>query len=206
MYISPIAPLNRARPTNPLGSMRPTLLALLWVVCAPVLAAEPAWIDEARGVATSVPPKLLAVLKAEIEKGGPASAIEVCREQAPALARAASEQTGWSVRRVSLRNRNPKAVPDAWERAALEEFDRRAAAGEAPVALEKAEIVTDGGRPYYRYMRALPTQELCVQCHGAPDKLSAAVKAKLAALYPQDSAVGYAPGHIRGAMTIRKPM
>ena len=39
------------------------------------------------------------------------------------MAKAASEQSGWTIKRVSLRNRNPKAVPDAWERAALEEFD-----------------------------------------------------------------------------------
>ena len=40
------------------------------------------------------------------------------------MAKTASEQTGWAIRRVSLKNRNPKAVPDAWERETLEEFDR----------------------------------------------------------------------------------
>lgn len=54
------------------------------------------------------------------------------------MAKAASEQTGWMVKRVSLQNRNPKAVPDAWERAVLEDFDKRAAAGESPTTLEKA--------------------------------------------------------------------
>jgi hypothetical protein len=182
-----------------------TTLALV-VVTLPASAADPAWVEQARKVATSVPPKLLAVLKEEIDRGGAESAIAACRDKAPQLAKTASEQTGWSVRRVSLRNRNPKAVPDAWERAALEDFDRRAAAGESPATLEKAEIVADGGRKEYRYLRALPTQELCLQCHGAPDRLSAGVKEKLAALYPQDRAVGYAPGQIRGAMTIRKPL
>ena len=66
-----------------------------------------------------VPPKLLQVLTEEIAKGGPASAIEVCNVKAPQMAKAASEQTGWMVKRVSLQNRNPKAVPDAWERACL---------------------------------------------------------------------------------------
>jgi len=97
-------------------------------------------------------------------------------------------------------------VPDAWERAALEDFDRRAASGESPASLEKAEIVTEDGTQSYRYMRALPTQPLCLACHGLPEQLTPAVKEKLKTLYPDDKAVGYRPGEIRGAMTIRKPV
>jgi len=169
-------------------------------------AQEPAWVGEARKVAGSVPPKLLAVLTEEIGKNGPEGAILVCRDKAPQLAKAASEETGWSVRRVSLRNRNPRAVPDAWERAALEDFDRRAASGESATTLEKAEIMVEDGKRSYRYMRALPTQPQCLNCHGSPEQLSPAVMEKLKALYPDDKAVGYRPGDIRGAMTIRKPV
>ncbi|HSN45370.1 MAG TPA: DUF3365 domain-containing protein [Casimicrobiaceae bacterium] len=178
------------------------------LLCAIVSASaqEPAWVGEARKVAGSVPPKLLAVLTEEIGKNGPEGAILVCRDKAPQLAKAASDETGWSVRRVSLRNRNPRAVPDAWERAALEDFDRRAASGESATTLEKAEIVAEGGKQSYRYMRALPTQPLCLNCHGSPEQLTPAVIEKLKALYPDDKAVGYRPGEIRGAMTIRKPV
>jgi hypothetical protein len=171
-----------------------------------VIAADPAWVGDARTVAGSVPPKLLAMLVEEIGKGGPESAIAVCSEKAPQMAKAASEATGWNIRRVSLKNRNPKAVPDAWERAALEDFDRRAAAGEAPVTLERAEIVTDGGQQSYRYMRALPVQPLCLSCHGVVEQLSPAVQQQLKALYPDDKGTGYRVGEIRGAMTIRKSM
>lgn len=180
-------------------------VAALGACSAPPPPAEAAWVGEARGVATSVPPRLLGVLREEIAKGGPEGAIDACREQAPELARNASAQSGWTVRRVSLRQRNPKAVPDAWEQAALLDFDRRAAAGEKPATLERAELVQEDGRAVYRYMRALPTQELCLGCHGTDDRLSPAVKARLAALYPDDKAVGYGLGQIRGAMTIKKP-
>jgi hypothetical protein len=179
-------------------------------LAAALLATLPAFADdllpEARKVAGMVPPKLLAVLTVEMDKSGPEGAIGVCREKAPEMAKAASQQTGWAIRRVSLNNRNPKAVPDAWERSALEDFDRRAAAGESPATLEKGELVTEDGKKSYRYMKALPTVELCTSCHGAQDKLSPAVKEKLAALYPQDKAVGYTAGQIRGAITIRKPL
>lgn len=173
--------------------------------CASAPAPDMAWQAEARQVASTVPPRLLAVLQAEIARGGPAGAVEVCRDKAPAMARTASQETGWSIRRVSLRNRNPKAVPDAWERAALEDFDRRAAAGVPPAQLERVEVVSDGGRRLQRYMRALPTQDLCTQCHGTPDRISPAVTAKLAQFYPQDRATGYQVGQIRGAITLLRP-
>lgn len=181
-------------------------MAAMLAGCAATKPADMGWVPQARAVSTSVPPKLLAVLQQEIARGGPEGAIAACRDQAPALARAASEQTGWTVRRVSLRNRNPKAVPDAWERAALEDFDRRGAAKEPPATLETAAVMLENGQPVQRYMRALPTLPLCTQCHGAPDMLSPAVTARLKALYPDDRATGYAVGDIRGAMTLRRPV
>ena len=57
----------------------------------------------------------------------------------------------------------------------------------------------------WRYMRALPVQEFCLNCHGMPDQLSPAVKERLRELYPDDKGVGYSVGQIRGAMTISKP-
>jgi hypothetical protein len=189
--------------------MRATRLATIAFILAwalPLAAQDPAWVGDARKVATSIPPRLLAVLTEELARGGPEGAIAACRDVAPQLAKAASAETGWSIRRVSLRNRNPRAVPDAWERAALEEFDRRAASGESPTALEKAEIVVEDGRRHYRYMRALPVQPLCVNCHGAVDQLAPATRHKLKELYPEDRAIGYKTGDLRGAMTIRKPL
>ncbi len=190
--------------------LRKTLLALAMTAALPALPAlaadEAQLLDEARKVATSIPPKLLEVLDDEIRKGGPENAIGVCREKAPQMAKAASEKTGWAIRRVSLKHRNPKAVPDAWEKAALEEFDRRAAAGEKPTGLEKGELLTVGGQQVYRYMKALPTQDLCLQCHGTPERVSPAVQARLHELYPDDKAVGYSAAEIRGAITIRKPL
>jgi len=182
---------------------------LLSTAClaGPALAQDQAaLLTDARKIATAVPAKLLAVLTEEMNQGGPEQAMTTCRDKAPKMVAAASAETGWSVRRVSLKNRNPKAVPDPWERAALEDFDRRAAAGDAPATLEKAELVDEDGHKVYRYMKALPTQPLCLNCHGASEQLTPAVKAKLAELYPQDKAVGYGVAQLRGAITLKKPL
>ena len=185
--------------------MRKILLSIALLGSLNAFADEAPWLGEARKVASQVPPKLLQALNEEIAKGGPASAVGLCNEKAPLMAKTASEKTGWTIKRVSLQNRNPKAVPDAWERAALEDFDRRAAAGESPATLEKSDVVTtDAGRTEYRYMKALPVQQVCRACHGASESLAPDVATQLHALYPNDKAVGYTLGQIRGAMTIRK--
>ncbi len=179
--------------------------AVLWLGL-PALAQDEPWPADARKVAGAVPPKLLEVLTTQIAKDGPASAVAVCNEKAPQMAKAASEQSGWAIRRVSLRNRNPKAVPDAWELAALEDFDRRTAAGEKPATLEKFEVVEVASGKEYRYMKALPTQQVCLACHGTSDTISPEVAEKIHALYPADKAVGYSLGQIRGAITLRKAL
>ncbi|HRD96387.1 MAG TPA: DUF3365 domain-containing protein [Rubrivivax sp.] len=167
-------------------------------------ATEPAWVAEARQVAAAVPPRLLAVLQEELDRSGPEGAVAVCNEKAPQMARVASEKSGWAIRRVSLRNRNPKAVPDAWEQAALLEFDRRLAAQEPASRLEKSEVTQEGGQKVQRYIRALPTAKLCLECHGSAEQISPAVAARLKALYPADLATGYSVGQLRGAITLRQ--
>ena len=186
--------------------MQKFLVSVALLASLNALADDAPWLADARKVASQVPPKLLQVLNDEIAKGGPVAAMAVCREKAPQMAKAASEQTGWTIKRVSLRNRNPKAAPDAWERATLEEFDRRAAAGESPATLEKSVTETVAGRTEVRYMKALPVQAVCLACHGATDQLAPEVAAQLHTLYPDDKAVGYTQGQIRGAMTIRKAL
>lgn len=190
-----------------MGRLNSAVIAMTLCLSWPALAQNDALLTQAREVAGAVPPKLLAVLEAQIAQGGPASAVGVCNEKAPQMAKSASEKTGWAIRRVSLRNRNPKAVPDAWELTALQEFDRRAAAGEQASTLEKFAIVTNAsGGKEYRYMKALPTQPLCLACHGSADAIAPEVAEKIRALYPADKATGYAVGDIRGAITIRKTL
>ncbi|OGT01560.1 MAG: hypothetical protein A2Z65_02880, partial [Gallionellales bacterium RIFCSPLOWO2_02_58_13] len=171
-------------------------------VVPPAHAGDDALLDEARKVASSLPPKMLAKLQEEIAKSGPEGAIPVCKDMAPNMAAKVLQETGWKVRRVSLKVRNEaRAIPDEWEKAALEDFDKRAAAGESPAKLEKGEKVGNE----YRYVKALPVQPLCLSCHGSAEQISPAVKSVLAQHYPNDRATGYSVGQIRGAISVRKP-
>lgn len=176
--------------------------ALITPFAAPLAYAnDEALLGEARKVATTLPPKLIVALQEEITKSGPEGAIPVCKDMAPRMAGEISQQTGWKIKRVSLKARNDaRAIPDAWERAALEDFDKRAAAGEAPAKLEKGERIGNE----YRFVKALPVQPLCLSCHGPAEQLSPAIKAAIGQHYPNDKATGYSEGQIRGVISVRK--
>lgn len=184
------------------------------LVLAAALAAPAGWAqdvgvltDDARRVAAQMQKTLAGTLMSEINSGGPASAIAVCKTIAPSVANDLSLAKGWKVSRVSLRVRNPVlGTPDAWEQRALKSFDERVAKGEAADALEYAEIVSEPGGRYFRYVKALPVAPLCTNCHGTADKIPPAVKERLTAEYPADRATGYEVGQIRGAITVKRPL
>ena len=159
----------------------------------------------ARATASDLILRLGAVLKKEMAAGGPENAIVVCRDIAPGLAGELSRKTGARVSRVSLKTRNPLlGQPDAWEQGVLAEFDQQAAHGAKPETLERSEFVTEPQGRFFRYMKAIPVQPLCLSCHGTTDSIPDTVKTRLATDYPHDRATGYVLGQIRGAVTIKQ--
>ena len=151
--------------------------------------------------------ELGAQLRAELAKGGPDGAVSVCKTIAPELAGRISRDKGWRVSRVSLKVRNPLlGSPDAWEQSVLSEFDRRVATGEKAETLEFGEVVEEPAGRYYRYMKAIPVQPLCLTCHGSPDAIPVSVQERLRTEYPQDRATGYSAGQVRGGVTVKRPL
>ncbi len=144
---------------------------------------------------------LKGALQTAIKEGGPVKAISVCNVRAPEIA---AELSGgdWTVGRTSQRTRNPENGPDAWETMVLEAFLDRAAAGESLKTMEAAAVVESGGARTYRYMKAIPTGEVCLTCHGSD--LEPELAAKIRAVYPEDRATGFKLGELRGAFTVTK--
>jgi hypothetical protein len=108
-----------------------------------------------------------------------------------------------TIARTSLKLRQPDNAPDEWETRQLQSFERRKAAGENPAGIEVGEYVQSGGKTLFRYMKAIPTGEVCLNCHGSA--LAPEVTAKLKELYPADAATGFKLGDLRGAFTITQP-
>lgn len=163
--------------------------------------------EEARKVATSLLQQIGGELKKEHDISGPLRSVIVCKYTAPEVSSSVSRKSGAAVKRVSLKVRNPVlGMADAWEQKVLLDFERRFARGEKPEAIDHAEVVTETQGRYFRYMKAIPVNPLCVGCHGPMDAMTEGTKAQIAGEYPHDKAVGYSVGQIRGAVSYKKPL
>jgi hypothetical protein len=140
-------------------------------------------------------------LSEAMQAGGPVAAIRICNTEAMLIAAGVSGEQGLNLGRVSLKNRNPINYPNDWQAQVLIDFENRKAAGEEVEGLEWSEVVEAGDRQEFRYMKAIPTRESCLQCHGMD--LAPGVIEILAQLYPDDLGTGFREGDIRGAFVAR---
>jgi hypothetical protein len=157
-------------------------------------------IVEGRQVSQQFGTELKSALERAIAQGGPASAIEVCGNEAPRIAARLSQEHGVRVSRTALKVRNPANAPQPWQRAGLGKFQTQLASGAKTETLELLEAQPDGGA---RYLKAIVTAPLCTVCHGesiAPD-----VQRALRDRYPRDQATGFKVGDLRGAFSIEWP-
>ncbi len=170
-------------------------------------AVPPVVLEQAAGIANRLGAKLTARLQDALAAGGPVAAIEICQNEAPTIASRLSRETGWQVRRIATRVRNPHTgLPDAWEQLALQELERRVRAGAQPEQLVISARVSEPQGEVYRYLRAIITGPLCVTCHGTKAQQSEELRAALERAYPHDAAIGYALGELRGAFSLRRPV
>ena len=188
---------------------RPLAVLLLGALLSPLLAHAadeamwPEWVGKSRELSTQLGKELKAELGAAIEKGGPVAAIDVCRSRAPAIAARLSAESGARVGRTALRVRNAGNAPDDLERAVLEQFAGDLASGRVVGPLEAAfEIKREGGIERH-YLRAIPTEALCLTCHG--ETLAPELTAAIARDYPGDQATGFKLGELRGAFRVVWP-
>lgn len=161
-------------------------------------------IAEAKTIIKAFFEQLKGELEASMKAGGPVNAIKTCQLKAPSIAHEMSAKSGWKVGRTSLKLRNPANTPDDWELAVLKSFDERKSAGEDPQTIAKVEVVQRNGKSEFRFMKAIPTAELCLNCHGS--ELKPEVAEALDTYYVADQARGYKLGDIRGAFTLSKPL
>jgi hypothetical protein len=169
-------------------------------------AAELPGLLAAQQLALRVIEETRELMQVEVRARGPAGALEQCSKIALGLAKQ-HEEEGWRVRRVSVKYRNPADAPDEYEARVLDEFAALKAKGELQVDTEHAEVVTEEGRRYLRYMKPIVLgSPVCLSCHGGPDDISPEVKAELQRLYPQDKSFGYRIADLRGAVSVKIPL
>lgn len=139
--------------------------------------------------------ELRSELMAAMSQSGAAGAIEICSQKAPQMAKDLSVG-GWSIRRTSLMNRNPGNYPTGPEGQFLQRF--------ASDSTKSVQVTWDftGDTKVYRYFEAIRLDGMCTACHGKTEEMDEDVVAKLQQLYPNDRAVGFKSGDLRGMFAV----
>ena len=162
---------------------------------------------ESREAASAMLKELGGKLQTAMKDGGPVNALGVCQVEAPAIAQRISNEEKITIRRISHKPRNASmGTPIDWQIKALKHLEESLARGEPPAEIEFVEAVKAGAgsRMELRYARPIVMQAQCTACHGDPEQISPEIKAKLDELYPQDKAVGFKPGELRGAVVVSR--
>ncbi|GEM_PF-970349 len=138
-------------------------------------------------------------LKAALAGGDLIAAVSVCTAAAqPITAAVSGDFAGITVTRTSLKTRNAETNrPDATDRDVLEKW--------AHIAGDSREIepvIVPRHENEVRYYRPIFIQEACLKCHGPTESMDGTLRRFLARTYPEDQALGYEVGDLRGAFRV----
>ncbi len=134
---------------------------------------------------------LLTRLKDALGASGPQAAVTVCRDEAQKLTASIGAKHALQMGRTSDRVRNSANAPRPWAAAHVAASAGIKLADATPAVID----LPAGGAGV---LRPIGTAEFCVMCHGQRDAVQGVIGPLLAASYPNDRAVGFAPGDLRG--------
>lgn len=140
---------------------------------------------------------LSSTLRSKMEEGGPELAVDFCRLHALPITDSVARANEAMIRRTALRWRNPANAPDSIEKVNLEKMTTYMQEGREPevAILEEGDSV--------RFFAPIVMQPLCSNCHGSPSTFSEELQMVLSEEYPEDHAVGFQPGELRGMWSIK---
>ncbi len=147
---------------------------------------------------------LKGILINQIQTNGVVNAVSVCSDTAQVLTNNYGIKKGVYIKRVSLKNRNENNYPDDFEKKILNKFGLHKQNNELNDKTEHFEIVNEGEFTYLRYLKPILIQAECLNCHGGANDMMPEVKELIAKTYPNDKAVGYNIGDLRGAVSLKK--
>jgi len=177
-------------------------------VAPPLLAAEIEEIVIQRGkaIAAETFALLSSNLQTAIQSGGISNALPFCSLAASPLTAGMAEKHGVTLKRITHKARNPASKANETELAVLKSFEATLAAGATtnPPAPFATNLVA--GQATF-FAPIVIANELCLKCHGKPGQdISAENRTVIQKHYPQDEAIGFQLGQLRGAWRIDFPL
>lgn len=136
-------------------------------------------------------------MQMHMKHGGPMEALDFCSQEAYSLTQGVNTKLpkGVSIRRISLQTRNPVNTPTEDEAKVLKHL----------IQLQKEnkpipkKVVKKTGKDTYKFYKPLViTKPVCLKCHG--DVQDQTLKREILNRYPEDTAMSYKMGDLRGAV------
>ncbi len=129
-----------------------------------------------------------------ISYGGVPYALEFCNVEALPITDSVAAHFGAEVSRLALKSRNPENYPDGQDEALLKHFqqvfDKGLAVGDTLILVNNDELV---------YYAPILLAEQCLACHGTVGgEITVAHYQAIQRFYPEDKAVGFGTGDLRG--------
>ena len=157
--------------------------------------------QEAKSAIMKMGGALKSHMKQNMKAGGPAQAAGFCLEEASGIAKEvnAGYPKGVSVKRVSLKYRNPANKPTTDEAKVLEQIQSDINAQKKVPKMIVKEVAKN---TYKVYKPVFINKGVCLTCHGDAQTRDPQAYKLIKAKYPHDKAVGYKKGDFRGAFVV----
>ncbi|WKK86687.2 DUF3365 domain-containing protein [Marivirga arenosa] len=136
----------------------------------------------------------------EYARGGYEAAAKYCSMNAYPLTDSLADQYKVFLKRVSNKNRNPINTPSDIEKNILEAFEYSSERGDEIGA--NVQFIRPGDTILYNKPIKIPSK-LCLNCHGTKNQISKEVQAILKKEYPNDKAINYEVGDLRGMWSLK---
>lgn len=178
---------------------------ILLILTCEVLFSVPNMKDTIVSKALEVQHKLHDVIsknvKSKISQDGIYTAAEFCAKESYKKIEELNKtlDANISVKRVSLKNRNPNSYPQDDEKKILEALELI----EKSNAYLPSEIVQLNEEGEYKvYFPSTMSSKNCKSCHGAKEGVNKEVYELFKSKYPQDKAFDFGSGEVRGAVIV----
>lgn len=153
--------------------------------------------EKGQAIALEVFTTMSGQLQKAMQEGGVSNAVQFCNLVAMPIVDSLSQKHNVTIKRTSLKVRNPKDIPTESEVAQLEQFQAEKDTGKPlqPRVLRQGENIA--------FYAPIGIQPLCLKCHGKiGETIAQSDYDVIQQLYPEDKAVGYQAGDLRGMWRI----
>lgn len=159
-------------------------------------AVDSVYLIQGREITAAVFAVLSTEVSTSMQKGGVEKTVPYCQLRAYPITDSLAKAYDAVIKRTSHKIRNPLNAPDSLERKIIDDYlsDK---SKQVPKVIHSSE-------KEFRYFAPILLATPCMKCHGKLEEdISPENYSLIQQLYPNDQAIGFSPGDLRGIWSVR---